>query len=250
MSNQEEKKGIVKLPEELPEELNLAELQKENELNPRDLLTAEEKEELGRYTGGLDQEPNDSKKTEGILAGSTARTFFELFLNGHTTKEIYNQNKSFPWGMIIDARIRYDWDKERDVYTRELFTGVRQKLIKNQIESVHMLADLLAATHKNIGGRLKKYLQTGDETLIKDINLTSIHSYGKTVALLMKMTGQEKELGSLRVLLEDADKKTSTTVDGQVIPTEPLAPSPAKMLPASVAANIVNMLLEKKKEEK
>lgn len=220
------------------------------EADPKDVLDADERAELDRYEKTvLAQDPRR------ILAASTAASFFQLFLNGHTTKEIYQLNKSFPWGMIIHARIKYEWDRERDEYVKDLFKRVKEKLVKTQVEGVHFLTDLIAATHKQAGDRLKKFIQTGDETLVKDINLSSIHNYARAIYLLSKMTGEDKNLGAVEVMLKSIDaSEAGVESDPNSLPSGSTSDpnEGVKLLPPKAAAEIVKFLLEskEKKEEK
>jgi len=55
-------------------------------------------------------------------------------------------------------------------------------------------ADLLAAANKQFGDKLKRFIQTGDESeLGKDLSVNSLKQYKDAVDLMMKLTGQDKE---------------------------------------------------------
>lgn len=230
------------------ENKDLPVVQEESEITSLNYLSSEEKEELQKY-----EEEVLAKDPRRTLGTKPAAAFFELFLNGYSTKEIHNLNKAYDWGMIIHARVKYEWDEQRQEYMKDLFAGVREKVLKTQVEGIHFLNDFLSAAHKCYGDKLKMYLQTGDPTLLRGLKLESLHSYGKAVALLAKLTGQEKNIGSLEVLLKDAETKQSVTelqgkgvvVDGSIIREDG-----QKLLPPKVASDIVKLLLEQDKKKK
>jgi hypothetical protein len=127
------------------------------------------------------------------LAPSTSSAFFELFLNGNTVREIQRLNSAFKLGAILDAQIRYDWDREKDRYIRDLQSKTFQRMVQVQMESASFLADTLSAAHKKYGTALRKYLQTGNEEDLEGYDVSNITSYSKSIDALMKITGQDSK---------------------------------------------------------
>ena len=152
-------------------------------VSPQELLGPEEQKALERF------------KEEGAyaLSPTLASSFFSLFLQGKTLKEIHEMNRAIPFGAIVDARVRYGWDAARDQYVFELQSGIVRRMIQTQMESANFLADVMAATHKKHGTAIKKYLQTGNEDDLQGFNIESITSYGKLIESIMKITGKDKE---------------------------------------------------------
>ena len=127
------------------------------------------------------------------LAPTTAAAFFELYLNGSSIWEIQKQNPAFRLGAIIDAKVKYGWDEQKDRYVRDLQAKAYQRLLQVQMESVTFIADAMAVTHKKYGDSFKKYLQTGDESVLAGFDLGSPLAYHKIIEALMKVTGQDSK---------------------------------------------------------
>lgn len=121
--------------------------------------------------------------------------FFELFLNGSSTKEIHQLNNTMPYGGILWARVDEKWDIQREEYIRDLTLGIREKMLKAQTETAGLLTDMLTAANKQHGVKIKKFIQTGDEKdLGNAMSITSIQSLMKVVEGLQKLTGQDKTI--------------------------------------------------------
>ena len=169
------------------------------------------------------------------LAPETASKFFELFLNGSDIKEVWRLNKSFPIEAIHLARVKYDWDLKKDEYVMHLTDQVREKAVKAQLETTALLTDLLAATSKKNGDRLKKYIQTGDE---KDLDgamqIDSLMGLMKVIEGLGKITGADR--------VQKIDKKETVNVNiNATSTTEDMTPE--------TAAKILEALAESRRKK-
>jgi hypothetical protein len=145
-------------------------------------LTAKEQKALCEY------------REQGLppLAPKTALGFYSLFLSGRSTEQIHELNRAFAYGAIVDARLRYGWDSTKTEYLSSLQSEVHTRMIQTQMESVGFIADVVSATHKKYGGKIAKYLQTGDESELDGFDLTSLAQYGKAIENLLKVTGQDQ----------------------------------------------------------
>ena len=122
----------------------------------------------------------------------TAMKFFELFLNGYDCKEIQRLNPAFRLEMILWAKVQYNWVTEREKYLEDLRDKIREKMVKTQLETSNFMADMLTAASRKYGNKIKKYLQTGDESdLGGTLEIESIHQLVKLVEGLQKVTGQD-----------------------------------------------------------
>lgn len=175
------------------------------------------------------------------IGPSLAASLFELFLNGKSIKEIQAINKAFSVGMIVDARLRYKWDEQKEEYVRNLFLKIRERAEQAHAQSVHHLIDRLSATHKLTGDRLQKFLQTGDESLIAGMQLSSMTNYSKVIQLLMSMLGQDKKGSSINLSIQNTPNATAST---DIIGGEKVQ---GQLLPSGTAAQIIKALLETKK---
>lgn len=129
------------------------------------------------------------------LAPEKSSRFFEMFLNGSTTREIHEYNKAFPYDSIVWARIKDEWDTQKDDYLKKLQEGIKDKLIKAKLEAAGLMADVLIVASKQQGEKLKKYLATGDVSHLKDsIAVDSLYSLQKAVESLAKITGEDRNV--------------------------------------------------------
>lgn len=153
---------------------------------PEEYLVSYEKEELAKWR----------RRNEPPLSQMTAIQFYQLFLIGHSCEEIVKANENrFPLGMVLDARVRYEWDKRREIYLEKLYKEAEENVKQRQHESAVFITDLMAVTHKLYGQRAKSYLQTGDPKALKDLQdyeLGSLAKYRIAVDILSKVTGQDR----------------------------------------------------------
>lgn len=127
------------------------------------------------------------------LGPTLSLSLFELYVNGKSVRDIQKQNQVYTLGQVVDAKVRYDWDRERELYLSELHSKARARILQTQMESADFIADVMAATHKKYGGAIKEYLQTGNESALKGFDLGSIMQYNKAIEGLLKITGQDKK---------------------------------------------------------
>ena len=146
------------------------------------LLTPREQEQLDEWRA----------KPNFPLALSTSLKLYELFLEGYDCEQIVKTiDGKFDIGTVLDARLRHDWDGRRDAHLASLYSNVVEKVKKTQAEGAMFLADLLAAAHKLHGGKIRKYLQSGDEKDLGEFRIGSIEGYKKVAEILLRMTGQD-----------------------------------------------------------
>ena len=125
------------------------------------------------------------------LSPTTAAGFFQLYLQGHTCEEIARQNPAFGLGLIVRAKVDYDWDQQRIDHVQHLLDNIRQVVQTAQLGAVQFVAEGLAAFQKLAGSKFQKYLQTGKEEDLGDFKDMSFKTYKDLLEMLMKLTGQE-----------------------------------------------------------
>lgn len=201
-------------------------------------LSAEEKEILTQYVQNVLS--TDPRLT---MAPSLSAKCFGMFLEGYSASDIQKTNPQFPLGMILHAQVKYQWDKQRDEYTMQLYQRIRDKVLNTQLSSVEFISDLLSATNKRNGKKLKRYFQTGDEADLPDIEIKSLLTYNKAVEVLARLTGQD-------------NKKTLPDLGGPQPGSPPVGiggdtvdRQPKSLPPANKARVIIRKALKNKKEE-
>jgi hypothetical protein len=163
---------------------------------------------------------------------SVALKLYELFLNFYSLDEIHRINgKKFPLGQIVDARVRFEWDKRRKEQLDSMYSTIEQKVVKVKNEAIVHLTDLLSAAHKIWGDKIRIFLQDGDPTVLGDLNIVSFKNYKELVSLLKEMT----------------DKKEATVSKVVVDHTHLIKEGPQK-LNSGVAADLLKLLNNTDKE--
>ena len=125
------------------------------------------------------------------LSPASAAQFFSLFLQGYGTEEIARQNPALGGqglGLIVRARLEYDWDAEREKHTRDLMSATRLALEKATLDGIQFASDGMAVFHRMVGDRFRKYLQTGDSDHLGDLKDMSLRTYRAFVDLLKELS--------------------------------------------------------------
>lgn len=173
-------------------------------VDPTDLLSPEETRALKLYM----------KKGDPPLSPRLQGELFSLYLNGSTTEEIAKLNPNLSLGMIVRAKVEGLWDQRLDAHRNHLLSTIRDRVQQVQMESIGLTADMLAAANKSFGDKFKRYLQTGDESVLGTLKIDSLKQYRDAVDLLLKLTGQDKKI--------EVKGETTTTVEfkGKLTPKE------------------------------
>lgn len=181
-------------------------------------------EQLSRVEALLNERERDALRRLGSAASNrlspaTAAQFFSLFLQGYTCEDIAKQNANFgglALGLIVKARVEYDWDAERDKHVQTLMIGARQALEKTTLEAIQFASDGMAVYHKMVGDKFRRYLQTGDNSVLGEFKDMSFKTYKDMVTTLRRVTGKEDMPGS-----------------------EPRAPLPPPLAPQVTVVNVL-----------
>lgn len=165
------------------------------------------------------------------LSPQAAAQLFSLYLQGYSVSDLVKQNPNYGslgLGLIVRARIEYNWDEEREKYIQSLMSSVRQTVEKVTLESIQFASDGMAVFHRLAGDRFKKYLQTGDVSTLGDFRDMSFKNYKDFVELLQKLTGQDiqKQKSEITVLQQPSER----TVVAESIADRPIEASEAAVL--------------------
>ena len=163
-------------------------------------------------------------KGGGVAAPSLEAQWFQLFLEGYTASEIQRLNPQYPLGMVLHAQVKYGWDARKDDYAVQLQQRVMEKLMRTQLEAVNFVSDLIAASHKRYGEKVKRYIQTGDEKLLDGVEIASLGSYRGAIETLHKLTGQDKERAA------KPGAPAGSVIDGQATVVGRVSPGTARTI--------------------
>jgi hypothetical protein len=179
------------------------------------------------------------------LAPSLAGQMFNLFLEGYSCADIAKLNKGLTEGDILFARKKYNWDSERDNYMIQIKNQVAQKVLKQKMESVEFLTNMLSVIHKEHKDVMLRFLQTGN---VEDLpKIGSLRTYKEIIETLAKITGED----SVKKLKVDGKIQQETTVksDGSASMNIPLTPElQTKLLQALVESSQQDTKGKKKSE--
>lgn len=141
-------------------------------------LTEEEANSLVRYNNA--GRPGVSKINVDAL-----QTLFNV---GYTCHEIHAQFPEYPIGAILLARVQNNWDKQKDEYRKSLELEIVGAVKNARVESVKMIADLIAATNVSWKNQLMKYLANPDKEKAPEFLPKSMSQYGSLATLLKELT--------------------------------------------------------------
>lgn len=141
------------------------------------------------------------------LSPASRAKLFALFLQGTDCVEISRLNPGITLGQVVRVRLDDGWDEKRREHIAALLSEVRVRLQQTTLESVEFVSNLLAATHKQYGDQLKKYLMTGDPADLGTFGIHGLRQYREAIQLLRELSGQ------------DDPKTKKQSVTGEVIHT-------------------------------
>lgn len=121
---------------------------------------------------------------------------FALFLNGYECSEICRLNQGLALAQVVQLRVDDDWDQKKAHHQQELALNIQNKHLHSVMESIDFITLTLAVAHRRWSDLMKKYIQTGDETLLSqipaDMKISDISSYKKAAELLKIITSKSK----------------------------------------------------------
>ncbi len=142
---------------------------------------------------------------------------FRLYLAGLTLPEIRERNSALGLGQIVSAAVEGKWIEQRIRHLEDLFGRVQSDAQEAVASGVEFVALAMRATHKHIGDKLLRYIQTGDEKDLDGTGVGGLGAYKALVDLLAKMTGQDqvkKVSGSVTVHHEGPAEASIATIHG------------------------------------
>ena len=146
-----------------------------------DKLTNKERSALKKYR----------KDNGDPISPSTAMKFFTLFLEGYTLDQIHSRHKHWPFGALVDARIRYDWDHKKSEYITQVHSQITERMAKLKVDSLNFLFDLAAVAHVEFKEDMIKYLQDPSKNKRPHNAINSLREY----KLIYEILNQMDELG-------------------------------------------------------
>lgn len=117
---------------------------------------------------------------------SATTRWLNLYLSGRTYTEIALQTKS-DINLVLATAEKGMWFKKKSQMSEALAGSVYERVMENKLQSLHFLSDVMAFYHQTTGKKIKKYLETQDESVAKTIDLKGIEKYVKVLETVEKL---------------------------------------------------------------
>jgi len=148
-------------------------------------LTEEESRQLVKY--------NESGRPG--VAKLNVDALQALYNVGYSCQEINEQFPEYPMGAILLTRVQQDWDKKKVAYRKGLEAEIVGSVKNARVESVKMVADVIAATNIHWKQELMRYLANPTKEKAPEFLPKTMHQYGSLATLLKDLTEVEKSTG-------------------------------------------------------
>jgi len=152
--------------------------QSKTDLSPKELVKVNEFIEAGMP--GLD------KIDEGKM-----RKIMDLYLSGKTYTDIatiVRTNKT----LILYLSDKFNWPLMRHDYLVELETSMKGRILESKAASQDHMLRIIHMFEKRHGDKINQYLASGDEDIVKSIDLKEMDKYFKVVEMLHSMNADPK----------------------------------------------------------
>lgn len=148
-------------------------------------FTEEEKEALADYRkNGC---PGLTKLTD-----TQAFQWFELYMSGKTYSEIAQITRQ-KRDLILYVSAKAKWHEHRMRYYGDMSRNILKKYEQTRIESVNTVATGISALNKYFGKKFHKFIQTGDESVVENMDTKLLSQYYKSIETLNKIVGASIE---------------------------------------------------------
>lgn len=144
----------------------------------------------------------------------------DMYLSGHTYWQISNAT-GIKRDLVMFVSRKYGWFDNKQEYIYELQDRMKGRIIEAKLVGQDFLLLLTQAWQKRIGGKLNKYLATGNEEHADEIDLKEVAQLLKTIEMINELdhNGRDSKgktpavglnLGEGVTIERDGDKVTIT----------------------------------------
>lgn len=109
----------------------------------------------------------------------------DMYLSGKSYSQIASATRSTK-ALVMYLSKKFGWYPTRREYLVEMEESIGNRLIENKIESQDFLLNLTQTWQTQMGKKMKKYISSGDEKFINEIDLKVLDKYLKTLEILHK----------------------------------------------------------------
>ena len=127
------------------------------------------------------------------LSADAAARLYGLYLQGVSCEDISRLNPAVDLATVLAARVRYNWDERKDVYVGDLMAYAGDAVRQTAAETVQLLGLMVAAASKKHGDALKRYLATGDESVLGEFDIKTIRQFRDVVEMMVRITGGDSK---------------------------------------------------------
>lgn len=126
------------------------------------------------------------------LAKIKADVFLDLYKLGYSCQDIAKNFPEYELGLLLHARIKFNWDKERQDYQANLLRQTAHAASVFKVETIRLLYDVLAATQVKHRQEILRYLAAPDREQVPEILPKSLHGIGQLVSIMKDLTEAER----------------------------------------------------------
>lgn len=115
----------------------------------------------------------------------------DLYLSGKTYTDIatiVRTNKT----LILYLSNKFNWPSMRHDYLVELETSMKGRVLESKAASQDHMLKIIHMFEKRHGDKINQYLASGDEDIVKSIDLKEMDKYFKVVEMLHSMNADPK----------------------------------------------------------
>lgn len=158
------------------------------------------KEETGLAVAEKEALEQWGREQKAPLPLDKSLELYEHFLNGNTTEDIFHLYKGdIPFGQIVDAKERYEWDKRKKSQLASIFKKVEERVVKTKADAVFLLADALAVSRKLFMDKFQKFQETGDPSHLGAFDPTNLKNYKMLLEMFQLLTETKQEVKEVNV---------------------------------------------------
>jgi hypothetical protein len=120
----------------------------------------------------------------------------EMYLSGNSYRTISN-TMGVKKSIILYLSNKFNWYMMRKEYMLDLEQNVRGRLYESKIVGQDFLMKMTSVFQKKIGHKMDRYLATGDESFLEEIDGKMVDRYLKILETLQKISADPRGPASL-----------------------------------------------------
>jgi hypothetical protein len=118
----------------------------------------------------------------------------DMYLSGKTYRQIA-MTMATQKQIVLYLSHKFNWFQLRNEYIEDLEANMRNRVMEDRIVNKDFLLQLQHVWRKKISNKMDKYLATGNEEFLNEIDLKEVNHLLKTIETMNKMTAEKAAAG-------------------------------------------------------